>query len=62
MKTISIKWSTHDVLDTAVNMDLELTELQADEILDNVLKFHDAEVGVNWYTIQFHIENYLNKI
>ena len=61
MKTISISWSTQDVLDTAVNMDLELTEQQADEILDDVYNFHDADVGINWYTIQFHIENFLDK-
>ena len=61
MKTIAIKWSTQDVLDTAVNMDLELTEQQADQILDDVYNFHDADVGINWYTIQFHIENFLDK-
>jgi hypothetical protein len=61
MKTISINWSTQDVLDTAVNMDLELTEQQADQILDNVYNFHDADMGINWYTIQFHIENFLDK-
>jgi acyl-homoserine lactone acylase PvdQ len=62
MKTIVIKWSTEDVLAMAESMDIELTETQADQILDNLLKYHDANVGINWDVINFHIEDYLNKI
>jgi hypothetical protein len=62
MKTIEIKWSTEDVLAMAESMDVELTETQADQILDNLLKYHDANVGINWDVINFHIEDYLNKI
>jgi acyl-homoserine lactone acylase PvdQ len=61
MKTISIKWSTEDVLAMAESMDIELTETQADIILDNLLKYHDANVGINWDVINFHIENFIEK-
>jgi acyl-homoserine lactone acylase PvdQ len=61
MKTIVIKWSTEDVLAMAESMDIELTETQADQILDNLIKYHDANVGINWDVINFHIENFIEK-
>jgi hypothetical protein len=57
MKTIEIKWSTEDVLAMADNMQVELTEKQADEVLENVFRYHDADVGINWGVIEYHIEN-----
>jgi hypothetical protein len=62
MKTIEIKWSTEDVLAMADNMQVELTEKQADEVLENVFRHHDAEVGINWDVISFHIENLLENL
>jgi hypothetical protein len=62
MKTIEIKWSTEDVLAMADNMQVELTEKQADEVLENVFRYHDAEVGINWDVISFHIENLLENL
>lgn len=61
MKTIEIKWSTEDVLWQAEQLDLELTEEQADDILESLENRHDASIGINWDVISFHIENYLNK-
>lgn len=61
MKTIEIKWSTEDVIWQADNMDIELTEEQADAILDNVDHYHDASIGINWDVISFHIENYFES-
>jgi hypothetical protein len=60
MRTIEIKWSTEDVLMQADLMNVELTEEQADAILENVLHYHDANVGINWDVLDFHIDNYLN--
>jgi len=62
MKTIVIKWSTEDVLWQAEQLDLELTEDQADDILESLENKHDASIGINWDVISFHIENYLNLI
>jgi hypothetical protein len=62
MKTIEIRWSTEDVIWQADNMDIELTEEQADAILDNVEHYHDASIGINWDVISFHIENFMDKL
>ena len=61
MKTIEIRWSTEDVLMHADLMNVELTEEQADVILDNVLHYHDANVGINWDVLDFHIDNYIEQ-
>ena len=61
MKTISIKWSTDDVMYQAESMGITLTEEQADTILDNVERFHDANEGINWVVIGCHIDNFMEK-
>lgn len=62
MKTIEIKWSTEDVLTRAEDMGVTITEEQGDKIIQNVYDSHDAEVGVNWVVIDFHIENFLENL
>jgi hypothetical protein len=62
MKTIEIKWSTDDVLIRAEYKKTFITEAQGEEILQNVLDYHDAEVGVNWDVIDAHIDNYLEDL
>jgi hypothetical protein len=42
-------------------MDIELTEEQADDILDDLAHYHDASIGINWDVISFHIENYFES-
>jgi acyl-homoserine lactone acylase PvdQ len=59
MKTISISWSTQDVLMLADEMDVQLTEAQADEVLDRLVENHDADIGINWGVIEYHIEDLL---
>jgi hypothetical protein len=61
MKTIAIKWSTEDVLWQADNLDIELTEQQADDILESLAEGHDSTIGINWDVISFYIEDYLRK-
>jgi hypothetical protein len=43
-------------------MGLPISEEAGDEILENVYRYHDAEVGINWGVIDFHIENYLENL
>ena len=62
MKTITIKWSTNDVHSRAEDMGVEITAEQADEILQNVFDNHDANIGVNWEVIEFHIEDFLENL
>jgi len=61
MKTITIKWSTDDVLGVAENMDIELTEQEADKILENLEYYHDAELGINWLVIESYIQQYIDE-
>lgn len=61
MKTIEIKWNTDDVMDKAYHMEVTLSEIEADEILDNIYRTHDASIGVNWDVIEYHIEDFLSK-
>ena len=58
MKTIVIKWSTDDILLKANRLDIELTELEADEILTDLERHHDAEIGINWDVIGSYIYQY----
>lgn len=62
MKTIEIKWSTEDVLMRADDMGLPLSEEGADIILETLYRYHDAEVGINWGVIDFHIEDYFQNL
>ena len=61
MKTIEIRWSTEDVLMQADNMNIDLTEEQADDILDNIEQCHYAKDGINLTVIRFHISMYMEK-
>lgn len=61
MKTIEIKWSTEDVLTQAENLDIKLTEEQADEILESLQDNHDATIGINWDVITCYIEDYIEN-
>jgi hypothetical protein len=61
MKTIQIKWSTPDILGVAENMKIELTEQEADKILDSLEYYHDAELGINWLVIENYIQQHIDK-
>lgn len=48
-RKITITWSVEDVLEVQP----DLTEEQAMEVLEIVGKNHDAEVGICWDTLEF---------
>jgi hypothetical protein len=58
MKNIAIKWSTEDILYTAENMEINLTEEEADKILEKLEYYHDAELGINWKVIEIYIQDF----
>jgi hypothetical protein len=60
MKTIEIKWSTEDVLGKADEMDIKLTEIEADKILDQLYRLHDADLGINWLVIENYIQQHID--
>lgn len=59
---ICIKWSTIDVIEKAKEMDIDnLSIYDATIILNKVEHCHDAEIGINWDVIAFHIQDYLDS-
>ena len=61
MKTISIVWTTDDILHTAQEMDIYLTDEEADKILYELAEHHDPQVGICWEVIEIYIEQYLDE-
>ena len=61
MKTISITWCTEDVLNQAEERGINLTEEQADKILDLMDKKHDCTIGINWDVIDVWIDYVLDN-
>ena len=53
---IHIGWSTEDVLQRAKDNDVKLTEDEAHSILLEMQRDYDADVGINWETIDDYIE------
>ena len=45
---ISIKWNIDDVLSVRPN----LTKIQASEVLEQLDRKHDANIGINWGVIE----------
>jgi hypothetical protein len=58
MRQIKIVWSTDDVLIKANEMDIELTETEADTILETLEEKHDASIGICWDVIGCYIDQF----
>lgn len=58
MKIAAI-WSTEDVFWKAQEMDVELTEEDAERILSEVDRHQDSSLGITWEDIGYEIEEYL---
>ena len=54
---ISITWSTEDVLHQAKEKGVKLTEDEANEILLQMERKHDADIGISWTTIDVYIDD-----
>ena len=54
---ISIIWSTEDVLHQAKEKGVKLTEDEANQILLQMERKHDADIGINWETIDVYIDD-----
>lgn len=55
-------WHTEDVIEYAKDMGHEITEDQAVEILHRMARRHDANVGINWEVIGFHVDMLLEGV
>ena len=54
---ISIIWSTEDVLHQAKQKDVKLNEVEANQILLQMERKHDADIGISWTTIDVYIDD-----
>jgi hypothetical protein len=60
-KKESVKWCAEDVLWCAQdNYSQTLTKEEAQEILERMIHFHDAEIGITWDTIRAYIDVHFN--
>jgi hypothetical protein len=61
---ISHEWSIEDVYEKAEEMDIEINNIQAGQVLDLVWKNIDSEYGISWDSIENAIETVMkeNKI
>ena len=58
MKEIKIIWNTDDVLMRSDELGVQLTEEEADQILDDLYNYHDASIGICWDIIGSYIYQY----
>lgn len=54
---IRVLWNKDDIINTAFNLGVTLTDEQVDEVVDNIEHRFDANIGVNWNIIEYHIKN-----
>ena len=60
-KKESIKWSVEDVMWFAQdNYEQKLSDAEAQEILERMINFHDATIGITWDTIRAYIDVHFN--
>ena len=45
------RWDADDIQSVAENMDARLTEAQILEVMELIVRSHDANYGINWDTI-----------
>jgi len=59
--SIAIRWGIEDVkLRAEETKGLKLTDQQCLKVLKGIHKTHDADIGINWTTIDCGIENFLD--
>jgi hypothetical protein len=56
-------WSLSDITETAKLMKIKLSKKRAIQVMENIAKTFDAEIGINWDVIKANIDtiNYLYK-
>lgn len=54
-------WCREDVIGKAKEMGFTITDEAADEILDDIERHHDCELGITWLTLECCIEDYAKE-
>lgn len=58
---IAVVWTDFDVHSIAEAKDLELTDAEVSEVLYRLKRYHDATIGINWDTIDFHVDEIVRE-
>ena len=54
----AIAWDIGDIKERGSAIGIEVSTTEAREILDDILRNHDANYGINWNTIDMAIQEY----
>lgn len=54
-------WCADDVMHRASEMEVKITQSEAEEIIDSVENNFDASLGVSWDTIEWAIEDHVKQ-
>ena len=57
---IAVIWTTEDVFTESENIDTEISEEEAQKILEILDRKHDASIGISWDTISCHIDEIIH--
>ena len=60
-KRESVKWSVEDLLGRAEILNYELTDEQAQDALEDMIRKHDCTIGITWDTVDFWVDYYGTK-
>lgn len=52
-------WTSGDVISLADDMGYQLTLEQAAEIVEDVDRYQDAEIGINWDVLDVYVRDYV---
>ena len=59
-QAITITWHVDDVMSRIKALGFDYSEVVAARILEELKKFHDASIGINWTVIDDRINLYRN--
>jgi len=57
--SISMTWTVTDVMDRADERGIQLTDEQCVDILADINRYKDADIGINWEVIDTYTDMYL---
>lgn len=57
----AIRWSIDDMMGQASEQGWELSEDDAQAALEEMIDDHDANYGITWETVRYHISKYKPK-
>ena len=57
---VRIDWNLEDFNDRAKDLELELTDSQLVDAMEQVAHYHDCNYGVTWLDIDQALENQIN--